>query len=331
MNKSSGIGKILNFKGLALPIVAVVVIVFFQILNHNYLNAQNVAGIMTTISISGILAVGISCLLISGAVDLAAGAEACFAGVIVAVLLRAGLPWPLAFILTLLSGALFGVVNAFLSNVLYIMPFIATIGMSSVYKGLALWLANSENVAISNAKFYALSSWNVGIIPGSFIMMAVLFVIYGCILSRTKFGRYIYICGGNRQAARLAGISLKKVSTILFINCGVLSAFGGAIMSSRNHLGQPTAIIGTEMAAIAAAVLGGVSFMGGAGNMGGCFIGLILINAFNNGLNFVGLQAYWQIVAQGALLLIALMADYFNEKARTASLKDKADAAQSAQ
>jgi ribose transport system permease protein len=319
--QSSALKRFARGKTASLVYITCAILLVFYILNRSYLSGNNLIGIMVDISLSGTLAVGIVGLLIAGHVDLAAGTEGCIAGVVVALLMGAGMAWLPALLVTLALGCVMGLINAFFVNVMGFMAFIVTIAMSSVYKGLALVLANGANVSISNQSFYALGSSSLWVFPLPFIVMIALFVIYSVVLQRTKFGRSVYLCGGNRNAARLAGIDLKRVSTILFVNCGAISSLAGVIFASRIHMGSPNSVGGTEMKSIAASVLGGVSFMGGSGGLGGALVGLILINCFNNGLQAAGLQAYWQTAALGLILVVALLVDYFSEQARLRSLK----------
>jgi ribose transport system permease protein len=314
--------RVLRAKSIPLILViAVVVIVFFTI-NRNYLSLDNIRGIMIAMSLSGTIAVGIGCLLIGGGVDLAAGAEGLFGGILIAILLKYGVPWPLALALTVIAGAICGAINALLVNGLNFMGFIATIATSSILRGVSLVVTVNQNVPISNKAFWELGTYAVfGVIPMPFIIMLALIAVYGFILSRTQFGRNIYLVGGNRWAARLSGLNPKKVQNILYINCGAIAALSGAIVSARMHSGSPSAVIGSEMDGITAAVLGGISFMGGSGGMGGCLIGLILLNCFNNGLTVANIQPYWQVISQGVLLIIALVVDYFNERSRIKILK----------
>lgn len=319
MGKTFSLKRILRAKSMALVIVTIAVIIMFWLLNHSFLSSRNIINIMYAMSFSGIIACGIGCLLISGAIDLAAGAEGCFAGVFAAMMMRAGLPWPVALVMALIFGIAAGAVNAFFANVLNFMPFIATIGMGSVWSGMAFVIGNGETIAIGQQHqgFYQLSAYYVfGAIPLPFLILIALLILYGFMLTRTTFGRKVYMCGGNRAAARLAGISPKKTTTILFMNCGLVSAIAGLLVASNNRLGAPTNVTGMEMNAISAVVLGGFSFMGGSGGMFGAFIGLLIINCFNTGLISAGLPAYWQIAAQGVLLLIALLADYFSSRSR---------------
>ena len=162
-----------------------------------------------------------------------------------------------------------------------------------------------------------------GVIPISFVYVAALALIYGVILSRTKFGRSVYMSGGNMMAARISGINIQKVGTIMYINCSALCSFGGIVIASRFHQFSSSTLSTTLMNSMTAVFLGGLSFGGGTGGMLGAFVGLLLLNAFNNGLIIIGMGAYWQIFAQGLLLIIALAVDYFNNVQRMKVLKLK--------
>jgi ribose transport system permease protein len=324
MMENISVGKrIIRSKLFSLSVVTAVVIAMFYMLRRSYLSAGNIRGILNSMSLSGTIGVGMACLLIGGGVDLAAGAEGCFGGVMIALLIsKAGVPWPLALAIVVLIGCAIGAFNAFLINVLNFMGFIATIGVSSMLQGLINIITKARNISISNRGFWSIGTIAVArVFTLPFLIMVALVVIYGVILARTRFGRTIYMCGGNRWAARLSGLNPKKITTVLYINCGALASLGGAILAARMHSGSPKAVLGSELDAITAAVLGGVSFMGGAGNMGGCFIGLLLLCSFNNGLTSANLESYWTIVAQGALLIAALVVDYFNGRARTREMK----------
>jgi len=162
---------------------------------------------------------------------------------------------------------------------------------------------------------------NLGIFPLPFFITAILLIIYGVILSATGFGRRVYMTGGNANAARLAGISTKRITTILFVNNGVTASLAGTLFAARMHMGSPMAITGSDLDGITAAILGGVAFTGGSGNMLGVFVGLVLLTSFQNGLVVVGLDSYFQVVAKGLLLIGALILDYYRENARLRSLK----------
>jgi ribose/xylose/arabinose/galactoside ABC-type transport system permease subunit len=151
-------------------------------------------------------------------------------------------------------------------------------------------------------------------LPVTIIIALVAILIYGIVLAKTKFGRSIYLCGGNRQAARLAGLNPRRLSYLLFANSGMLGALAGILYAGRLKVGNLTGTNTYAFPAITAAILGGISFGGGSGGMLGCFIGLLIINGFNNGLTVLGVTPYWQSVASGLLLLLALTFDYISTK-----------------
>jgi ribose transport system permease protein len=263
---------------------------------------------------------GSSCILISGHADLSSGTVGCIGGLVVAYCLQAHIPWVIAIIITIFYGMTAGWINAFLANRFNITPFIGTLAMAYAWQGAGYLVTGSLNIPVTNEAFYKLGGVVLGV-PVPFLIMLVLMVIYGVILSSTRFGRKIYMLGGNRAAARLAGVDVKKMYRILFMNGGALAALAGAVMAARMHTASPSAVQGSEFDAIIAFVLGGVSFRGGSGGMAGGFIGLLMLSSFNNGLTIVGLDSYWQIAAGGVLLIIALSVDYFSEQARQRAMK----------
>mgnify|MGYP001636523967 FL=1 len=150
--------------------------------------------------------------------------------------------------------------------------------------------------------------------------MIIAFIIFGFILSKTRFGRSIYAIGGNESAARLAGLNPRRIVLLCFVMMGVMCAIGGIVFAARMNSGQPAANVNLEFDAITAVILGGVSFTGGVGTMGGTIIGVFLIQAFNTGLTMVNVPSFWQYVAKGALLLFALTSDYIRKQNRERQL-----------
>ncbi len=150
--------------------------------------------------------------------------------------------------------------------------------------------------------------------------MIIAFIIFGFILSKTRFGRSIYAIGGNESAARLAGLNPRRIVLLCFVMMGVMCAIGGIVFATRMNSGQPAANVNLEFDAITAVILGGVSFTGGVGTMGGTIIGVFLIQAFNTGLTMVNVPSFWQYVAKGVLLLFALTSDYIRKQNRERQL-----------
>jgi ribose/xylose/arabinose/galactoside ABC-type transport system permease subunit len=296
-------------------------------MESEYLSGNNIRSMMNTMSLSGMLSVGMTVLLIGGEIDLAAGAEAMFGGVVCAICLRAGMSIPVSVLFALGYGALAGLINAFLVNVINLMSFIASIGMSAIYSGIAFFLTDAKGINVSGAFRDLGTSALFDVIPTPFIIMIALFVIYAFVLKYTDFGRKVYMVGGNRAAARLAGINSKTVTTVMFVNNGVIAALAGVCLTARMHGANPSAAASGALDAITASVLGGVSFMGGVGGMGGSLIGLVLLNVFVNGLTGINLPTYYRLIAEGVLLIVALGMDYFSARARAKSLESEERAA----
>jgi len=303
--------------------ITIVIILIFFFINNNFLSVSSLRGIMQSMALMGIIAVGTACLLIGGGIDLTANFMCLFAGVICAMMIKGGVPWFAALVISVAIGAVIGAINAFLVSKLHMMPFIATIGVGSVMAGVTQAATNLQNVDVPMASFWWGSNSLFNVFPIPFIIMAILLILYGLMLSKTQFGRNIYLVGGNELAARLAGVNPSKTRTILYINSGALSALAGVVLASRMHTASPQSQSDPLMSAITAAIIGGVAFTGGAGGMLGCFIGLILLNFFNAGLSSLALDSYWTITASGLLLIIALAVDFLNERSRLKALMMK--------
>ena len=322
MKRGSVLNRALRSKSLPLVIVLVVVIGIFYIIKPAYLSMNNIRNIMNSGSIMGMIAIGMGVLLISGNIDLSAASVGMFSSVILALLLRGGMFWILALIISVLFGVAAGAVNALLSFRLKILPFIVTIAMASFWQGLGGFVTNNQSIPIANASFTIIGSYRVfGLFPLPFVIYVALALIYGYILTSTSYGRKIYMCGGNPTAARLAGIDVRKVNSLLMINCGAISALGGCILAARLRTVNYTSVVGTDFDSITACCLGGIAFMGGEGGMLGALLGVLLLSTFKNGLTIVGFSPYWQVVAGGVLLIAALCVDYLSTRSRMRALE----------
>ena len=292
--------------------VLIVVVVVFYLLNPNFISRGNLVNILVASSTIGFLAIGQTYLIIAGHIDLSCGTSAALSGVLMAYVLREfAVSWPVAVLIAFIVAVAVGLTNATLVNVFNLQPFIATLAMASVCRGFAFILSDGRSVSIADQGFIALGTGTTFGIPNPVILMLVLFAVFGFILARTVFGRSVYMIGGNVTAARFAGLNPKKISTSLYIMSSLIAALAGIIAAARMHSALPGAVAGSEFDAITAAVLGGVAFTGGKGTMLGCFIGLLIMQSFNNGLTAVQVPAFWQVVAKGALLIGALIFDYF--------------------
>jgi ribose transport system permease protein len=297
-------------------IVVVVIVVLFSVLNSNYFSFGNMMNILYAASIIGLLSIGMTYLMIAGHIDLSCGAVAGMSGAIMAVLLRDTVIefWPLAFLITLVIALIVGVLNTALVNVFELQPFIATLATASVCTGTSYLLSGGRAVLVENTALIRIGSDRLLGVPVTVIFMIALGGIFGVILARTVFGRSVYMIGGNEVASKLAGLKPKTITSVCYLMSAGVAALAGALVTARMHSAMPGAVSGSEFDAITAAVLGGVAFIGGRGNLAGCFIGLIIIQCFANGLTVLGVNSFWQVVAKGVLLIAALIFDYIRRK-----------------
>ncbi|MEG0236515.1 MAG: ABC transporter permease [Cetobacterium sp.] len=316
--------EIINEK-LGLIIALFIMILIFGKMNENYISNINFINILVGASLTGLIAVGESYLIIGGLVDLSPGSTVAFTSILSAYLLSKGVNFYFTVIIVLFSGVLIGLFNSFFINKVKLEPFIATLASMSIVRGLAFITSDGKPIFIKDNLFIALGKNRLLGIPVSVVILLIIFVIFIVILNKTVFGRCIYIIGGNKKAARLAGINPQQMVSQLYIIMGFLSALGGILLASRMRSGQPAAGVGLEFDAITAAVLGGVAFSGGVGTLTGVFLGLMILQGFNSGLIMLNVPSFWQYIARGLLLLIALSFDYIRnnqrEKKRLADMK----------
>lgn len=318
------IRKVTTNRNFYLFLFVVLIVVIFYSIEPLYLSSDNIRNILYSVSITGVLMVGMATLLLSGNMDLSAGAVGCFATILGCMMLNAGVPWVIALILTIGIGVLCGLWNAFMTYKLGIMPFIGTLGISYVWSGIGAIITKQASVTLTNESFFKFGTIKFGIVPIAFLYVVLLCIIYGVIMNYTRFGRRVYMCGGNRVAARLAGIKCEKIGTIMMCNCSGLAALAGMLMASRMHLIHYQNLQDSStMGALTAALLGGVAFEGGNGGMLGAFLGLMLLNCFKNGIDIIGANEYVQVLLNGVLLMAAMAVDFFNNLSRQRKLKEK--------
>lgn len=312
-----GLVRLARNKNFALCIILIAIIVFFQIISdYTYLSVVNIRSILNSTVIVALLAIGAGYVIISGQVDLSAGYIGTFSGMLIAhLIVYARWPWLLAFLVTLVAAMAVGTANASLVNKLKFPSFIATLATGTITNGLALLVSDGKTINVSRdtAPFFISIGTNRmfdGLIPTSVIIAIVALIIYGVVLSKTRFGRKIFLVGGNPTAAKLAGLKPEKVSYALFINNAALGCIAGCLVASRVMAGSIAGTTAQNFSGITAAILGGVSFGGGSGSIGGIALGLLIISSFNNGLTVMRLGNQWVQIASGLLLIIALTIDF---------------------
>lgn len=296
--------------------MAVMITIFSIMTKGKFIMTNNIINILIASAIVGLVTIGESYLLIAGQVDLSPGSVAAFSGVLVSVLLSNGVNMWIALIIVVAIGMLIGLFNGLLVNHLKLEPFIATLASMSIFRGLAYIICGGKAVFITEQKFLKLGVGRVFNIPIPVIIFILLFFVFTIILEKTRFGRNIYMVGGNDAASRLAGINATKLKAQLYMLTSALAALGGCLLASRMSSGQPSASEGLEFDAVTAVVLGGIAMKGGIGTIGGALLGLFILQGFNNGLLMLNVPSFWQIVARGLLLVAALSFDYVRNKKR---------------
>lgn len=306
--------KIKKMPNISRPIVVLLIlVVLLSIISPNFLTVNNLMNVMRQVSINGMIAGGLTLVILTGGIDLSVGSILAYSGAIMALLMSMNLPFPVALLAGLGIGLLFGLINGTIITRFNVQPFIATLVTMMFLRGATLVLTQGTPIGIPRdtvpAAFEFLGRGNVFKVPVPMILTIILYVILSYFLNQTKFGRHLYAVGGNEKAASLSGINTKRTKTIAYMVSGVTSFLAALVVTSRLSSAQPTAGEGYELDAIAAVVLGGTSMAGGQGTMLGTFIGVLIIGVLNNALNLMNVQSYYQQIAKALIILIAVLMD----------------------
>jgi ribose transport system permease protein len=310
--RSDAVQRLLAFGAL------VVLIAVFSLLSPNFLTFDNTVGILLATSVNGILALGVTFVIITGGIDLSIGTVMTLAAVITGVLItNMGLPLPVGIVGGVLTGAMTGLVNGILIARFRIPSFIATLGMLNIAKGLALVISGLTPIYFNDAPGFnsgAMGSLIGSIIPGLDIPNVVL-VMFGAaliasfVLSRTILGRYTFALGSNEEATRLSGVNVVRWKIAVYVVCGMFAGLAGVVIAARLNSAQPSLGQGYELDAIAAAVIGGTSLSGGEGSILGTVIGAFIISTLTNGLRILSVPQEWQTVVTGGIVILAVYLD----------------------
>jgi len=328
--KVSPVKRIIRTKAFPLFVLLLVVIAVFAVLSpmrtgmQAFFRIKTLWRILQDIAVPGFLTIGIGLLIVSGNIDLSASTVGSMAGVLCAVTISWYNFHPVVAVLFALGiAAVVGLINGVLVNELGQPPFIATMAMSTILLAVCQIIATDKTgqivgmVSFNNKVYEKIAATKlVGDINVVSALMVLAFLVYGLALAKTKFGRTLYLMGANRTATNLAGINAKAVTYFVFINCSMLAAISGIINSSRTKAGSSMALSTQQFAGMTAAILGGISFGGGSGGLGGAFLGLLVINTFNMGMTSSGGSPYLTPVLSGGLLLAALTFDFFSTRAQ---------------
>jgi ribose transport system permease protein len=293
------------------PLLALFVLcAILSIATTTLLKPLNIMNVLRQISTNALLAAGITCVLITGNIDLSIGSTVAVAGVVAIVLnTMMGLSVIVSVLIAIAIGAAAGFLNGIIRAKTMLPPFIITLATQQSLRGMAYIFTNGYPVQSQNKSFDSIGSGYIGPIPVPIIIMVVMLIIVGVILSRTKLGRHMYAVGGNMDAARHSGISYTKIVVFAYVVAGSLAALSGVITAARMTSGQPTVGVEYGTDAIAAAVIGGTAFGGGFGTMAGTLIGAMIIGVISNGLNLIGVNFFYQLIVKGLIILFAVWFD----------------------
>jgi ribose/xylose/arabinose/galactoside ABC-type transport system permease subunit len=312
--------------GLAAGFVLIVLLVDW-LAHGNFLAPGNLSNVLRQIAVNAILAVGQTFVIITAGIDLSVGSLVGLTGVVMTLVANAlGIGGPAAFVVTLLAGLAIGCaagwINALPVVRLGLPPFITTLAMMQIARGLALILAHGQPIPLANPQPFAWigTGYVLAGIPGfpgiswQVVVMAVVAIVFAVVLGRTAFGRYVLALGGNEEAARLAGIDTRTVKTLVYVISGGCAAVGGLLLMARFSSGNPVNGTGAELQCIAAVVVGGTSLMGGRGTIVGTFFGALLIGVLNNVMNLLNIESYTQQIVLGAVILLAVVLDELRKR-----------------
>ncbi len=300
-------------------IILFAMIIICSFLNKNFLSVNNVTNIMKQLAVGTILAYGEMILIISGMLDLSSGAVLALAGVFSVNFYKATGSLVLALLLAVIIAVVCNMVNALMVTNFNTPPFIATLAMQMVARGIALFYTQGQNInQLDN--YIVFGQGNIGPVPISIIFMIIITIIIWYIMRHTRFGRSLYAIGGNEEAAVASGINVRKNKYIVFAINGVLVGIAGVLFMSRVNAGLPNGAVGYEMEGLTAAIVGGTSFSGGVGTTLGTLAGAFIIGCLNNIMNLIGVNSYIQQIVKGCIIAIAVIWDIRSKSKKSAKV-----------
>lgn len=292
-----------------LVVIFAIAFVIVSVFVPNFMTERNMLGLLQSVVTIGIVACTMMFCLASRDFDLSVGSTVAFAGMIAVMVSNASGSIAIGLIAALLSGSIVGFVNGIVIAKFRINALITTLATMQIVRGLALISSDGRAVGINDPSFYQLALSRILTIPTPIWIMVLLFIIFGFVLNRTVFGKNTLAIGGNPEASRLAGVNVVRMRIWIFALQGFVCAIAGILLASRITSGQPNAATGLELSVISACVLGGVSLAGGRAAMTGVIVGVMIMGIAENVMNLLNIQAFYQYVVRGIILLIAVLLD----------------------
>ncbi|OAH54790.1 MULTISPECIES: hypothetical protein [Bacillaceae] len=307
-NSNAKFKHLLSEYGILLALLGMAVAL--TILSPNFLTSANMLNLFKQVSINAVLAIGMTFVILTKGIDLSVGSILAFSGIITASLVVGNDTNLLLGIVAGLGAGLFlGAVNGIIIAKWKVTPFIATLGMMAIARGLTYIYSEGQPISGLSDAFLVIGTGGFLGIPISVWIVLVVFIICTLLLYHTKFGRYVYAVGGNENAARTSGLNVDRTLMSVYCISGLLAGLAGVLLTSRISSGLPQSGISYELDAIAAVVIGGTSLMGGRGRLWGTLVGALIIGVLNNGLDLLAVSSYWQQVIKGTIIIIAVLVD----------------------
>ncbi|APQ10543.1 ribose ABC transporter permease [Pseudomonas oryzihabitans] len=298
-----------NLRDAGTLIGLLIIVVTFSLLSPVFFTVPNLLNILQQSSINALIALGMTLVIISGGIDLSVGPTAALSAVLGATLMVAGVPVPLAIVATLAVGLSSGVFSGSLIAYAGLQPFIVTLGGLSLFRAMALIFTGGNPVFGIPPTFRSLVNSTLLGIPVPIVVVAVIALALWVVMNKTPLGEYILAIGGNEEAARVAGVPVKRTKVIVYVISGMLASLASLILIGRLGAAEPTIGNLWELDAIAAAAIGGASLMGGKGSIFGTLIGVVILGALRNGLTLLNIQAFYQLLAIGLIIIVAMLID----------------------
>lgn len=310
-------GKKLDMSKLTTLIVLVGLCIILSIISKGvFINKNNLINIASQVTVNAIVAVGMTTVLLTGGIDLSVGSVLGFSGMLLALMMKSGVPVPIAIILCIVIGGFWGIINGLLITVGKLPPFIATLGTMNIARAGALLVSGGNSISSFSEGFRFIGAGKIPFtdIPVQVVFMLILYVIAYYLLRYRKTGRFIYAIGGNKEATRLSGVNVRWYECCAYLISGLTAAFAAVVLVSKLNAVQATAGTGYEMDAVAAAVIGGTSLSGGVGSIWGTILGAVMIGVIRNGLNLMNANSYLQQGIIGVVIIIAVLIDMLKKK-----------------
>lgn len=306
-------------------LIVVGLCIILSIASPVFLRTSNLLNIVRQVCVSTLLSIGFTVVLSSGHMDLSVGTLLGLCGMVLAKMIKeAGIPLPIAIILTLLLGTACGALNAATITIFRVVPFVATLATQSIFKGANYLISNLVPVAgLPDELVFIGQGYLLGVPVPIYIMLLVIILVW-IMMNRTKFGRYVLAMGGNAEAARVSGINVDKMRYGVYMVGGFCTGIAAVVMTARTASAQVSAGQNMEMDAIAAVVIGGTAMSGGNANVWGTMFGCLIVGIVNNGLNLLGVDSNWQVIAKGVLILFAVIIDTLSARAQAERLNKQA-------